>query len=86
MRELEEAVAKLEADARKLSTGRGRDDLLQDVARFRARLAAVQAALPKSGEGLKAEGNDAALRDGVSALVDGSWSRLGGGGFCRTWI
>jgi hypothetical protein len=55
VRELEEAVAKLEAAARKLPMGRGRDDLLQDVATFRARLATVQATLPKSGERLKAK-------------------------------
>jgi hypothetical protein len=55
VRELEEAVAKLEAAARKLPMGRGRDDLLQDVATFRARSATVQATLPKSGERLKAK-------------------------------
>jgi len=49
--ELEEGAAKLEANARKLPMGPGRDDLLQEVARFRARLSALQATLPPSGEG-----------------------------------
>jgi hypothetical protein len=56
LRELAEGMAKLEAAARKLPMGRGRDDLLQDVARFRARLSALRASLPPSGEGLKAKG------------------------------
>ena len=50
-RELEEMAVKLEATARKLPRGPGRDDLLQDVASFRAQLAAR---LP--GEVLKAKG------------------------------
>jgi hypothetical protein len=56
VRELEEGMAKLEAAARKLPMGRGRDELLQDVARFRTRLAALQATLPKPGERPKAKG------------------------------
>jgi hypothetical protein len=49
--ELEEMAVKLEATARKLPQGPGRDDLLRDVASFRVQLAAR---LP--GEGLKAKG------------------------------
>jgi hypothetical protein len=44
LRELEEMAAKLEATARKLRAGSGRDELLQDIARFRAQVAALQAA------------------------------------------
>ena len=51
VRKLAERVAKLEAAACKLPVGPGRDDLLQEVARFRARLSALQATLPPSGEG-----------------------------------
>jgi hypothetical protein len=51
MRELEEMAVKLEATARKLPQGPGRDDLLRDIASFRAQLAAR---LPS--EGLKAKG------------------------------
>ena len=50
LRELEEMAVKLEAAARKLPMGPGRDGLLQDIALFRAQ---------------------------VSALADGSRSRLG---------
>jgi hypothetical protein len=45
VRKLAERVAKLEAAARKLPIGPGRDELLEDVARFRARLTALQATL-----------------------------------------
>ena len=38
--ELEEMAAKLEATARKLPQGLGRDELLRDIERFRARLIA----------------------------------------------
>jgi hypothetical protein len=38
LQELEEMAAKLEATARKLPLG-GRDELLRDIARFRAKLA-----------------------------------------------
>ena len=44
LRELEEMAGKLEATARKLPAGLGRDGLLQNIARFRAPLAALQAA------------------------------------------
>jgi hypothetical protein len=56
--ELEKRIAKLEAAARKLPMGPGRDDLLQDVARFRTRLSTLQATrqAKASGEGLKAKG------------------------------
>jgi hypothetical protein len=37
--ELEEMAAKLEATARKLPQGAGRDELLRDIARFPAKLA-----------------------------------------------
>ncbi len=43
LRELEEKVAKLEAAARKLPRGLGRDELFEDIARFRARLTALEA-------------------------------------------
>jgi hypothetical protein len=43
LQELSEMAVKLEATARKLPTGPGRDELLQDIARFRAKLAALQA-------------------------------------------
>ena len=43
LRELEEGVAKLEANARKLPTGSGRYKLLQDITRFHAQLAALKA-------------------------------------------
>jgi hypothetical protein len=57
LRELEEVAVKLEANARKLPTGPIRDELLQDIAIFRAQVAALQAAaLRPSGEGLKAKG------------------------------
>ena len=41
--ELEEGAAKLEANARKLPTGPGRYELLQDITRFHAQLAALKA-------------------------------------------
>ena len=44
LRDLEEMAAKLEATARKLPTGPRRDELLEDIARFRAQIAALQAA------------------------------------------
>lgn len=40
MLELREMAAKLEATARKLPQGLGRDELLRDIERFRAQLAA----------------------------------------------
>ena len=51
LQELEEMAAKLEATARKLPQGPSRDDLLRDIASFRARLIAR---LPS--ERLKAKG------------------------------
>jgi len=51
LQELEEMAVKLEATARKLPQGAGRDDLLRDIASFRAQLVAR---LPS--EGLKAKG------------------------------
>jgi hypothetical protein len=51
LRELEEMAVKLEATARKLPQGPGRDELLRDIASFRAVLAAR---LPS--EGRKAKG------------------------------
>lgn len=45
-RELQEMAAKLEATARKLPTGSShRDELLKDIARFRAQIAAPQPAV-----------------------------------------
>jgi hypothetical protein len=46
LRELEEMAVLLEATARKLPQGPGRDELLRDIARFRAQLAAR---LPSEG-------------------------------------
>jgi len=43
VRELAKRAARLEAAARELPMGPGRDDLLQDVAKFRAQLAALKA-------------------------------------------
>ncbi|QIG96802.1 hypothetical protein [Bradyrhizobium sp. 6(2017)] len=40
VRELKEMAVKLEAAARKLPQGSGRDDLLRDIANFRAPLVA----------------------------------------------
>jgi len=40
MLELEKMAVQLEATARKLPSGPGRDELIRDVARFRAQLAA----------------------------------------------
>jgi hypothetical protein len=51
VRELEEMAVKLEAAARKLPQGPDRDELLRDIASFRAKLAARPL-----GEGLKVEG------------------------------
>ncbi len=51
MRELEEMAVRLEAATRKLAQGPGRDELLRDIARFRAQLVARL-----SSEGLKAKG------------------------------
>jgi hypothetical protein len=49
--ELEEMAAKLEATARKLPQGLKHEELLRDIERFRAQLAAQLS-------GLKAKGND----------------------------
>jgi hypothetical protein len=51
-------AAKLEATARKLPTGPGRDELLQHIARFRSKLAALQTRgfNGNQGEWLKAKG------------------------------
>jgi hypothetical protein len=58
LQELEEMTVKLEATARKLPQGAGRDELLHDIARFRAKLAALRAHgfNGHQGEWLKAEG------------------------------
>ena len=45
LRELQEMAAKLEATARKLSTGPRRDELLEDIARFRAQIVTLKAAV-----------------------------------------
>jgi hypothetical protein len=42
-RELEERAAKLEVAARKLPIGPGRDELFEDIARFRAQVAGLKA-------------------------------------------
>lgn len=44
-RELQEMAAKLEATVRKLPTGPSRDELIQDIAKFRAQIAALQPAV-----------------------------------------
>jgi cell division protein FtsB len=44
LRELQQTAQKLEAAARKLSTGSGRDELLEDIAKFRGQIAALQQA------------------------------------------
>ena len=64
LRELEEMAVQLEVGARKLPTGPGRDELLQDIARFRAKLAALQARRFNShqGEWLRAKGNRGPLK------------------------
>jgi hypothetical protein len=52
LRELGEVAVKLEANARKPPAGPIRDELLQDIARFSAQVAALKAAaLWPSGEG-----------------------------------
>ena len=58
LQELDLMAVKLEATARKLPTGPGRDELLQDIARFRAKLAALLARgfNGSQGEWLKAKG------------------------------
>jgi hypothetical protein len=58
LQELEEMAVKLEATARKLPEGAGRNELLRDIARFRAKLAALQARgfNGDQGEWLKAKG------------------------------
>ncbi|MEH2570649.1 hypothetical protein [Bradyrhizobium sp. AZCC 2289] len=58
LQELEEMAVKLEATARKLPQGPNRDDLLRDIARFRAKLAALQARgfNGNQGEWMKAKG------------------------------
>jgi hypothetical protein len=43
LRELEERAAKLEVAARKLPIGPGRDELFEDIARFRAQVAGLKA-------------------------------------------
>ena len=49
-------MAKLEAAARKLPMGPGRNELFGDIARFRERLTALQATLWHQAKGLKAKG------------------------------
>src|SRR5205085_1769340 len=44
-RELQEMAAKLEATAGKLPAGSSRDELIKDIARFRAQIAALQPAV-----------------------------------------
>jgi hypothetical protein len=57
LQELEEMAVTLEATARELPQGPSRDHLLQDIARFRAKLAALQARRfnGRQGEWLKAK-------------------------------
>jgi hypothetical protein len=59
LQELEKMAAKLEATARRLPQGGAvRDELLRDIARFRTKLAALQARgfNGNQGEPLKAKG------------------------------
>ena len=51
LQELEEMAVKLEATARKLLQRPSRDELLRDIARFRVKLAALQARGFNSGQG-----------------------------------
>jgi hypothetical protein len=53
LKELEEIAAKLLATARKLSPGQDHHNALQEIARFRARIAALQCT---DLRGLKAKG------------------------------
>jgi hypothetical protein len=57
LQELSEMAVKLEATARKLPLGASRDELLRDIARFRATLAALQTRgfNGRQGEWLKAK-------------------------------
>jgi hypothetical protein len=57
LQELEEMGAKLQATARKLPSGPHRHNILQEIARFRAEIAALQSAdLWPARRGLKAKG------------------------------
>jgi hypothetical protein len=56
LQELEEMGAKLQASVRKLPPGPDRDNLLQDVGKFRAQIVAMQSAgLRPERQGLQAK-------------------------------
>jgi hypothetical protein len=55
LQELEEWAAELQATARQLPSGPDRHDLLQEVGRFRAQVAAMQANLRPTRRWLKAK-------------------------------
>jgi hypothetical protein len=56
LQELEEMAGKLLASARKLPPGPDRYNMLQEVGRFRAKIAALQGAGLPARRGLKAKG------------------------------
>jgi hypothetical protein len=56
LQELEEMAVKLLATARKLPQGPDRHNALQEIGRFRARIAALQGAGLPVRQGLKAKG------------------------------
>jgi len=57
LQELEEMGTKLQATARALPSGPDRNNILQEIGRFRARIVALQGAdLRSAHQGLKAKG------------------------------
>ena len=60
LQELEEMGVKLQATARNLPSGPDRHNILQEIGRLRAQVAALEANLSQARRGLKAKGNNAA--------------------------
>ena len=56
LQELEEMGVKLQATARNLPSGPDRHNILEEIGRLRAQVAALQADLPPARRGLKAKG------------------------------
>ena len=56
LQELEELGVKLQTTARNLPSGPDRHNILQEIGRLRAQVAALQANLPPARRGLKAKG------------------------------
>ena len=56
LQELEEMGGKLQATARNLPSGPDRHNILEEIGRLRAQVAALQANLPPARRGLKAKG------------------------------